>query len=95
MDKSTEGTAQRVELSTNEQNAASKDKAGQLLTSAGHTVVVTAEDNKRILRKIDSRILPVLLVVYCLQYLDKGSLSYASVFGILDQAHLEGQEYSW
>lgn len=87
-------SAQRVELATNEQNAASNDKAGQLLTTAGHTVVVTAEDNRRVLRKIDSRILPVLLVVYFLQYLDKGSLSYASVFGILDQAHLEGQEYS-
>lgn len=94
MDKAEGDNAQRVELANNDQNATSNDKAGQLLTSAGHTVVVTAEDNKRVLRKIDSRILPVLLVVYCLQYLDKGSLSYASVFGILDQAHLEGQEYS-
>lgn len=95
MEKATDDNANKIELANDEQNVESKDKAGQLLTAAGHTVFVTAEDNKRILRKIDARILPILLVVYCLQYLDKGSLSYASVFGILDQAHLEGQEYSW
>ena len=71
------------------------DKAGQLLKEAGHSVVVTPGDNKRILRKIDLAILPVLLVVYFLQFLDKASLSYASVFGLIEHAHLEGEEYSW
>jgi MFS family permease len=40
-------------------------------------------------------ILPVLLTVYCLQSLDKTSLAYASVFGLIDHAHLVGDEYSW
>jgi len=44
-----------------------KDKAAALLKQAeaeGHRVVVTPEENKRILRKIDIALLPILLVVY-------------------------------
>ena len=74
-----------------------KDKAAALLEKAeadGHRVVVTPEDNKRILRQIDLIILPILLSVYGLQSLDKTSLSYASVFGLITDTHLVGQQYS-
>lgn len=74
---------------------AGKDKAVQLLKAAGHSVVVTPEENKRILWLIDSRILPIILVIYCLQSLDKTALSYASVFGLVDDLHLVGHQYSW
>jgi hypothetical protein len=74
---------------------AGKDKAAQFLRQTGRRIEVTPEDNARILRKIDLTILPILLVVYCLQSLDKTSLSYASVFGLIDDAHLHGQQYSW
>lgn len=70
------------------------DKAAELLASGGR-VYVTAEDNKRVLRKIDWVVLPLLLSIYSLQSLDKTSLSYASVFGLLDDTHLHGEEYSW
>ena len=72
-----------------------RDRAAQLLKEAGHSVIVTPEENKRILRKIDLAILPIILVIYCLQSLDKTALSYASVFGLIDDLHLEGQQYSW
>lgn len=39
----------------------------------------TAEDERAVLRKIDLTILPMMCVVFFLQYLDKQSLSYASV----------------
>lgn len=71
------------------------DKAAEFLTQMGHTVVLTAKDNARVLRKIDMRILPIILFVYCLQSLDKTSLSYASVFGLVDDTGLVGAEYSW
>lgn len=72
-----------------------KDKAAELLLHANETVIVTAEENARILRKIDLTILPILLAVYFLQGLDKATLSYASVFGLVKDAHLGGQDYSW
>lgn len=62
---------------------------------AGPAVVVTPEDNARVLRLIDMRILPILLVVYCLQSLDKTTLSYASVFGIIEDTGLVGDQFSW
>lgn len=72
-----------------------KDKAAQLLNKAGHSITVTPEENQRILRSIDWHILPIILVIYCLQSLDKTALSYASVFGLIDDLKLVNQEYSW
>jgi hypothetical protein len=73
-----------------------KDRAAEFLRNNAHEpVIVSPEDNKRILRKIDLTILPIMLVVYFLQQLDKSSLSYASVFGLIDHANLKGQDYSW
>ena len=50
---------------------------------------------KRVLRKIDKRIIPVLFVTYMLQYLDKNSINFSSVYGLQKGTHLEGQDYSW
>ncbi|KAI4867342.1 MFS general substrate transporter [Hypoxylon rubiginosum] len=62
---------------------------------AGEAVVLTPEDEKRLLRKIDRNMMPLLCVVYGLNYLDKTTLSYASVMGIRTDLHLVGQDYSW
>lgn len=50
---------------------AEEDKAAAMLQQKGHTVVLSHENNKRVLRKIDTRILPVILAIYFLQALDK------------------------
>jgi hypothetical protein len=44
---------------------------------------------------IDLTIVPLLLGVYFLQALDKATLSYASIFGLIEDAHLKGEDYSW
>ncbi|KAF8869061.1 major facilitator superfamily domain-containing protein [Infundibulicybe gibba] len=56
---------------------------------------ITSIESARVLRKIDLWILPVILLVYFLQQLDKSSLSYASVFGIVEETGLVGSQYSW
>ena len=71
------------------------DKATAVLRQAGRTIELTPENNKRVLRKIDTRILPVILAVYFLQALDKATLAYASVFGLVEEANLHGLQYSW
>jgi hypothetical protein len=50
---------------------------------------------KQVLRKIDLRILSLLMVTYVLQYLDKNCINVASVYGLKKDLHLEGQDYSW
>ncbi|KAL3483988.1 major facilitator superfamily domain-containing protein [Aspergillus germanicus] len=72
-----------------------KDKALELIEDVGHSTILTPENNKRVLRKIDLRLLPILLGIYFLQQLDKSTLSYGSVFGLIEDANLKGQEYSW
>ncbi|KAG8741426.1 hypothetical protein FRC10_002873 [Ceratobasidium sp. 414] len=58
-------------------------------------VDITPEQDAAVLRKVDKWLIPVMLMVYFLQQLDKSSLSYASVFGIVSDAHLVGSQYSW
>jgi hypothetical protein len=79
----------------NGEHHAGKDRAAELLGNSNERVVISEVDNKRILHRIDLAILPVMLGVYFLQQLDKSTLSYASVFGLITDAHLGGQDYSW
>jgi hypothetical protein len=55
----------------------------------------TEEEERRVRLKTDLVILPLLCSVFFLQYLDKQSLSYASVFGLITDLGLKGTQYSW
>nr|POE59132.1 putative transporter [Quercus suber] len=70
-----------------------KDKAVQLLEAVNHNIVVTPQDDIRLSRRTDAAILPIILVIYCLQSLDKTALAYASVFGLIEDANLHGEEF--
>ncbi|KAJ9150354.1 Allantoate permease [Pleurostoma richardsiae] len=50
---------------------------------------------RRIVRKVDFRLIPVLFGTCVFFYMDKGILSSASVFGLEDDLDLVGQDYSW
>ncbi|KAF2098472.1 MFS general substrate transporter [Rhizodiscina lignyota] len=56
---------------------------------------VDTAEAKRVLRKVDWRILPMLFMTYFLQFLDKSGINYASVYGLQKGTHLHGQDYSW
>ncbi|KAJ7287840.1 major facilitator superfamily domain-containing protein [Mycena rebaudengoi] len=70
------------------------DAALEILGDGPRREFTEAED-AAVLRKIDLWIMPVVLMVYFLQQLDKSSLSYTSVFGIVESTHLVGTQYSW
>lgn len=55
----------------------------------------TFEEERAVLRRIDFRVLPLLLGAYFFQQLDKSSLSYVSIFGLQKDAGLVGRQYSW
>lgn len=63
--------------------------------SGREPVSISAADDARILRRIDWALLPLMLTVYFLQALDKATLSYASIFGLIQDTHLVGDQYSW
>ena len=77
------------------EKATNKDKAAEFLASVGGGTTFTPEEEKAVLRRIDFRVLPIILGAYFFQQLDKSSLSYVSIFGITQDAHLVGKQYSW
>ena len=45
-------------------------------------VDISPEENKRLKRMIDKRVLPIMVFTYFLQALDKGTMSFASIMGL-------------
>lgn len=58
-------------------------------------IEISPAEAKRVLRKIDLRLVPILFFTYMLQYLDKNSINFASVYGLQAGTGLVGQDYSW
>ncbi|KAF2163960.1 hypothetical protein M409DRAFT_68203 [Zasmidium cellare ATCC 36951] len=56
---------------------------------------VDSAAQRSLLWKIDLRLMPLICITYMLQSIDKTTLGYAAVFGVRDDAHLSGTEYSW
>lgn len=63
---------------------AGPDEAAGVVVSESSHPGVDAAMAKRILRKIDMRLIPLLFVTYMLNFMDKTILSSASVFGLQD-----------
>ncbi|KAK6430813.1 Allantoate permease [Oleoguttula sp. CCFEE 5521] len=61
----------------------------------GQVLQLDEATNRRLLRKIDWNLMPIMCVVYGLNYLDKTSISYASVMGIKKDIGLVGDNYQW
>lgn len=85
-----------VEHATPVQNAQKVDTAAKFLADAHvEDASFTYEEERAVLKRIDFRVLPLLLGAYFFQQLDKSSLSYVSIFGLQKDAKLVGRQYSW
>ena len=72
------------------------DAALELLRSSeGLEQPFDPEQRRRLVRKIDLHVMPLICLVYFLQYIDKVSISYASVTGLRESAHLHGNQFNW
>ncbi|KAJ7658281.1 major facilitator superfamily domain-containing protein [Mycena polygramma] len=49
----------------------------------------------RICRKIDLHILPLMCILYLIQFMDKSTLGSASILGIIQSARLTTNQYNW
>lgn len=59
-------------------------------------VEITAEEDTRLRKLIDRRVLAIMVCTYFLQALDKGTLSFAAIMGIQEDLDLaRGQRYQW
>lgn len=95
-EKITEAQPRAPSLDGNEKTAHRiTDEAGDLAVMAISAGPLDEATSKRVLRKIDFHILPFLCITYALQFIDKTALAYSSVYGIIKDNHLAGQQYSW
>lgn len=71
------------------------DEAGHLALAALSAGAPDEAASRSVLRKIDLHILPFLCITYALQFIDKTSLGYSSVYGLIPDNGLVGQQYAW
>ncbi|KAF2224779.1 major facilitator superfamily domain-containing protein [Elsinoe ampelina] len=55
---------------------------------------MTPADEKRLVRKIDWMIMPLMWTCYVLQYLDKTLINYAAVMGLYEDANITTDQFS-
>ncbi|KAK8022095.1 allantoin permease [Apiospora rasikravindrae] len=55
---------------------------------------ITEVDEKKLVRKIDWRIVPLMWACYNLQYLDKTLVNYANVMGLQEDTGIAGDQFS-
>lgn len=105
----TEVLSSTSSLSGKPQNEAIFNVKSAIEEEVGHDVVgldlyeraqeISEEEQKeifkRIRRKVDMRIVPLLCVTYTVQFLDKLSLNYASAYSFREDLNLVGDRYGW
>ncbi|KAI1495433.1 major facilitator superfamily domain-containing protein [Biscogniauxia marginata] len=71
------------------------DDAVKYLAKSDEYPPMTPEQEKRIVKKIDAWMIPLLLTAATLGAVDKVQIGTASLYGFQTDNHMVGQEYSW
>ncbi|GKZ59509.1 hypothetical protein AnigIFM49718_005391 [Aspergillus niger] len=71
------------------------DGAAAYLAQSTSYPPMTLEVERKLLRKIDCILVPMLLLTATLGAVDKVALSTAAIYGLEKDLHLVGQQYSW
>ncbi|KAH6670304.1 allantoate permease [Plectosphaerella plurivora] len=56
---------------------------------------ISVEEQRRVLRKIDLHMLPMLSLTALMQYLDKTTINYSANYGLREGLGMVGSQYSW
>ncbi|KAL2848428.1 major facilitator superfamily domain-containing protein [Aspergillus pseudoustus] len=74
-----------------EQSSSEKGAVEQLHGQASFS----ADAEKKLVRKVDFMLLPIMLFAYMMAFLDKQALNYTSLMGLREDLGLVGSQYSW
>lgn len=67
-----------------------------LATAPGVSMASFAHlDEKKILRKMDLRLIPMLALLYLLSFLDRGNIGNAKIEGLTEDLNMSGSQYNW
>lgn len=65
------------------------------LAKQAQDIHIDKETNRRLLRKIDLYVCPLMMLVYAIQFMDKSSNSSASVMGLIEDLNMHGTMFNW
>ncbi|OJD29111.1 major facilitator superfamily transporter [Diplodia corticola] len=65
------------------------------LEEALRNYVPGSAEEKKLLRKIDLRLMPILWIMYILNYVDRTNIGNAKIAGMEDDLNLDDQKYAW
>ncbi|RFU35787.1 hypothetical protein B7463_g580, partial [Scytalidium lignicola] len=51
-------------------------------------------DSKKVLRKMDRRILPIVTLLYLMNYIDRGNIGNAKIEGLIPDLHITSQQFN-
>lgn len=92
------GTVANIVSADNQEHIHNKnadDALEFILSHEGESVKPEEINESKLVWKIDFFILPLICLLYAIQYMDKLSNSYASIMGLRDDLHMTGSMYSW
>ncbi|PCH37793.1 MFS general substrate transporter [Wolfiporia cocos MD-104 SS10] len=74
-------------------NSAEVDVAAQI--AAGQDVEVDPAEALRVRKKLDWHLMPLMCVMYLMQFADKTTLGQSAVLGLLEDDHLSQNQFDW
>ncbi|KAK3071789.1 hypothetical protein LTR53_008027 [Teratosphaeriaceae sp. CCFEE 6253] len=80
------------EVATQLEDLGPKEKAAAIAANFVHP---SKEEERRVIRKLDRRLLPLVFILYSLSVLDRSNLGNARLAGLEDSIDLEGTHYQW
>lgn len=52
-------------------------------------------DRKKLLTKLDLRLMPIVTLLYLLSFLDRGNIGNARIEGLAESLKMTGPQYNW
>ncbi|KAK7438662.1 major facilitator superfamily transporter [Colletotrichum acutatum] len=72
------------------------ERIDAIATAQGTTLASFAHlDEKKILRKMDIRLIPMLALLYLLSFLDRGNIGNAKIEGLQEDLGMTADQYNW
>ncbi|KAL3457164.1 major facilitator superfamily domain-containing protein [Aspergillus heterothallicus] len=65
------------------------------ILEAHEPIVFTEQEEKCVVRKIDRVLMPLMIISYTIQYMDKSVMAQAAVYDLQEDLGLKDQDYSW
>ena len=71
-----------------------QSSASSAVEGVSYKVRFAHVDERKLMNKIDLRVIPVLTLLYLLAFLDRVNISNAAIFGLKQELHLYGTDYN-